>query len=405
MCKKAINRHRFGNLGIVALLANLVFVVLLTILALCVIVWIRSDNEEKMATNSLLKHRQKRELHSEIFPDLPDASSAHAHEQKLKLEQAPKISPDFLKFRLITSIERDHPYYHLSTNESIRKPHPLLGALTGKISDAKSLYDTVKTDPELVAKILNVSNSPLFGLSRPIVNVHHAIVYLGVIQVKNIATHFALQKSLSFSDPRQQETYQKIWAASFLASSITLIIAKAMQLENAAELSTRCQLSYLGDISTLFSSPETAQLYSKDTSYFDRLEYTQELTKANSAILTGVLVKKWNLPKEIFDSLHNSALPFTNQISDSSLNNTLIQEILICYCCCRIAESIIYEGSNDIISAPALTFEATNKEEFYYLPKLLDQYQLGSLNRVFADANTKMKLHEAANLTAQKLAF
>ena len=354
----------------------------------------RSDNTEKVATNGLISLRKKRVSLRRIHADMPDASSAHAHEKKLKVKDTPVIPPAFFDFTLITSISDKHHYYHLSAQESIRKPHPLLTALAGNIPDAKALYDTVKTDPELVAKIINVSNSPLFGLSKPILNVNHAIVYLGLVQVKNIATHFALQKSMPFSDALQQQTYQQIWATSFLASSITLIICKAMDLENAAELSTRCQLSYLGDIATLFSNPETALLYSENSSYFERMKYIQDLTKANNAILSGILVKKWNLPKDISDGLHYSALPFTDQLleTETGLNEEEVQEILICYCCCRLAESIIFEKSYETIKSEAFSFEVTGIEEFYYMPKLLEAFNLTKLDEVLARSSIKVKL-------------
>ncbi|MFT6269628.1 MAG: HD-like signal output (HDOD) protein [Alphaproteobacteria bacterium] len=377
--------------------------VLFVALAIVIIIWLRSGNSSNVATNSLIKHRQKRVSSQPSHTNLPDASSAHAHEKKLKVEDAPVISPRFFEFRLITSISDAHQYHVLTGDQNMRKPHPLLSALTGNVSDAKTLYETVKTDPELVAKIINVSNSPLFGLSKPITNVHHAIVYLGIVQVKNIATHFALQKSLDFSDKQQQKAYQQIWSASFLAGSIMLVMAKAMQLDNAAELSTRCQLGYLGDISTLFSSPETAKLYVENTSYLERIDFIQQLTEANTAILGGVLAKKWNLPKDISDSLHNSALPFTNQFSDTKLSDLQIQQILVCYCCCRLAEAILFDNSNDILNANAFSFEETGKEEFYYIPELLEQYHLTRLSSALADTSTKSKLIEAVNLTIQKL--
>lgn len=385
------------------MLTNIIVFMLFAIFIVTMIIWLRSGNSSSVATNSLIKHRHKRVNNHPSHTVLPDASTAHAHEKKLKVEEAPVISPSFFKFTLITSISDAHQYHVLTGDQNMRKPHPLLNALTGNISNAKTLYETVKTDPELVAKIINVSNSPLFGLSKPITNVHHAIVYLGIVQVKNIATHFALQKSLDFSDSQQQKAYQQIWSASFLAGSIMLVIAKAMQLDNAAELSTRCQLGYLGDISTLFSSPETAKLYVDNKSYLERIDFIQELTDANTPILSGILAKKWNLPVDISNALHNSALPLSGQFDDTTLSVLEIQQILVCYCCCRLAEAIIFDNSNHILNANTLSFEETGKDEFYYIPELLEKYRLTRLSNVFADAGTKSKLIEAVHLTIQKL--
>jgi hypothetical protein len=349
-----------------------------------------------------LKHRQKRVRHNTGHTDLPNASAEHEHEQKLKVEKEAVVSPYFFEFSLITSIDEQHQYHQMNNKQTMRKPHPLLSKLSCNITDAKTLYETVKTDPELVAKIINVANSPLFGLSKPITNVHHAIVYLGIVQVKNIATHFALQQTLEFSDKQHQQAYQQIWSTSFLASSIMLVLATAMEFDNSAELSTRCQLGYLGDISTLFSHPETSQLYVEGQSYLERIDQIQKLTHANTAILGGILAKKWNLPAEIANALHNSVLPFTNQLDEAGLSESEIQEILMCYCCCRIAEAIIIGGSNDILKVNALSFEETRREEFYHMPALLEKYRLTRLSAVFANPNIKTKMLEMVRLTNEK---
>lgn len=384
------------------MLANIILSVVLVIFAAAMTVWWRSSSATVTTTNSLLKHRQKRVRSHIGHTDLPDASAQHEHEKKLKVKKEAVISPYFFEFTLITSIDEKHQYHKMNSKQTMRKPHPLLSKLTCNITNAKTLYETVKTDPELVAKIINVANSPLFGLSKPITNVHHAIVYLGIVQVKNIATHFALQQTLAFKNKKQQLAYQQIWSTSFLASSIMLVLATAMEFDNSAELSTRCQLGYLGDISTLFSHPETSQLYVKGQSYLDRIDHIQKLTHANTAILGGILAKKWNLPAEIATGLHNSGLPFTNQLEGTGLSDNDIQEILMCYCCCRIAEVIIIGGNNDILKADALSFEETGKEEFYHMPALLEKYRLTKLSTIFASQSIKIKMLEMVRLTNEK---
>ena len=385
-----------------ALLANIILIVALIALAVGMKLWWRSGNTQTLATNSLLKHRLNR-VKVTTHNTMPDACSAHQHEKKLEILEKPVMPLSFFEFNLIIDIDSKHTYLNMNNAQNMRKPHPLLSKLLGNFIDGKALHETVKTDPELVAKILNVANSPLFALTKPITNLHHAIAYLGIVQVKNIATHFALQQSLEFSSTEQKIAYQKIWAASFLSSSIMLVIATAMQLENTAELSTRCQLAYLGDISLLFCEPEIVSLYANGQSYFDRIERIQQLTNTNAAIVGGILAKKWNLPAQIFNALHHGALPFTNQVSGTSLKDTEIQQILTCYCCCRIAESIIFDGSNHILEANSLSFEDTAKEEFYYIPELLEKYKLTTLADVFASPSIKSKMLEMANLTKEKL--
>jgi HD-like signal output (HDOD) protein len=351
----------------------------------------------------MIKRRQMRAVEDHKSDELPDILSAHSHENKLIEHEDVEVRKELFEFVLIRNITDGQRTEIESEIQNIRKPHPLLGSLVGNITDSKALYDLVRTDPELVAKIINVANSPLFGLSQPITTVNHAITYLGIVQVKNIATHFALQKSVTFSSKQQQAIYQKIWAASFLASDMVLILAKELQLENAAELSTRCQLSYLGDISILFTHPKTAALYKQNKDLLHRLDEIQKTTQANPAIVGKILAGKWNLPSSISNAIEHGLLPFTDQLFDAELSEIDIQETLICYCCKRLAEIIIYEGQTDILKADSFSFQDTGKIDFYYTEQQLMRANLDKLSSTFKNPAIKSKLQHTLQVTNEKL--
>jgi len=83
----------------------------------------------------------------------------------------------------------------------------LLPNLSKSITNPQELIQIVKSDPELVAKVLNLANSPFFGLRKIITDVNHAVIYLGVTQVKNIATQFAIAQSFEFASDEQKKAY------------------------------------------------------------------------------------------------------------------------------------------------------------------------------------------------------
>ena len=70
-------------------------------------------------------------------------------------------------------------------------------ALTSDInSSPKDLVKVIDHDPVLTMKILKVANSAYFGLSRKIVSINHAVVYLGLNTVKHVALAIAAIGSL-----------------------------------------------------------------------------------------------------------------------------------------------------------------------------------------------------------------
>jgi len=66
-------------------------------------------------------------------------------------------------------------------------------ALTSDInSDPKDLVEVIQHDPILMMKILKLVNSPYFGLAQKISSINHAVVYIGVNTVKNLALSTAV---------------------------------------------------------------------------------------------------------------------------------------------------------------------------------------------------------------------
>jgi len=63
-------------------------------------------------------------------------------------------------------------------------------------SSPKELVKVIDHDPVLTMKILKVANSAYFGLSKPIVSINHAVVYLGLNTVKHVALAIAAIGSL-----------------------------------------------------------------------------------------------------------------------------------------------------------------------------------------------------------------
>lgn len=344
--------------------------------------------------NSMLKLRQKRGV---AIPKktLPNAAKLHEHEKKLKASTQFDAPEALLDFELIQNPEQalvDDIRSHLS---NIRKPHPLLLQLCRKTSEPRDLYLTIRKDPELVAKVINVANSPAFGLQQPITNLNHAIVFLGMIQVKSIATHFAVQESIKFAKSSQQVAYARIWSAGFIASSMVVELSKALGMENGAELSTRCQLNYLGDLGAIVLDHRLANLYVGDVSAFERTQTIQDYIEVNQAFLSKIIASQWNLPSLLTESLSINLLPMTHDIRMSSLTHEQRVDLIICYICCRVADRLTFNQQKDFLDAERIDYQSTGFEELFYIEELLKDNGLYKIHDVFASPSFKRSIHES----------
>ena len=347
-------------------------------------------------------------LKSNAAPKLADQTSQQYQANSLKstsdLSQAQsefELPADFLNFRLLISDKLDEDQRQIveDISQSFRKPHPLLLPLTQGVFEPNELFDLIKTDAEMTAKILNAVNSPLFSLRQPITNINHAIIFLGITQVKNIALQLAVQSNLTFKDEAQNEAYQKLWAASYLASSFCLLFAKELNVENPAELSTHCLLSYLGDLAVLSYKPSIAGFYLDDYTLFERTKIFQKVIGTNTAIVGKNLAKQWQLPKSIEAGIDHSLLPLTNGTDGKSFSSKQLRDVFVCYLSCRLGDLVAFGGLRDMSKVKELSFEALGVVEFYYSQENIEKSALEKINVLVADASFRKKINKVIEQT------
>jgi len=313
-----------------------------------------------------------------------------------KVKDKSEVPEEFLAFQVHTSdkLTEEQQKIIAEINLSFRKPHPLLLPLTQRSFEPNELFELIKKDTEMTAKVLNAVNSPLFALHKPITNINHAIIYLGVGQVKSIAMQFAMQQGMEFKDKNQNDAYQKLWKASYLASSFCSLLATEMGETSPAELSTRCLLSYLGDLAILSYKPSMAGFYLDDFTLFERTKVFQESLGVNAAIVGKELARQWQLPDTIEAGIDHSILPLTNGSVINELSHEQARHVLLCYLSCRLGDLVSFNGLQDVPDFEEVSYEALGELEFYYTQENIELAGFNKINAVIADSAFKKKLNK-----------
>ena len=349
-------------------------------------------------TKKVVKPKANRTSHSQARKSSLQVPQQFQADALVTTNEQPEVElpTDFLTFKLFFSdtIDAKQQQMVVDISQSFRKPHPLLLPLTQGAFEPNELFDLIKTDAEMTVKILNAVNSPLFSLRQPITNINHAIIFLGITQVKNIALQFAVQSNMTFTDKAQNEAYKKLWAASYLASSFCLLLAKEMNEENPAELSTHCLLSYLGDLAVLSYKPSMAGFYLDDYTLFERTKIFQTSLGINTAVVGKHLVQQWQLPKSIETGIDYSILPLADGMAGKALSNEQLRHTLLCYLSCRLGDLVAFGGVRDVAKINKLSFESLGEVEFYYTQKQLAETGLEKINDLIADASFRKKLNK-----------
>ena len=275
---------------------------------------------------------------------------------------------ELVDFHLLSSQQLDKQQQQFVQNiaQSFRRPHPLILPLTQRSFEPNELFELIKTDAKITARILKEVNSSRFVLMQPITNINHAILFLGVAQVKSIAMQIAIKSDSECLDEAQAMAYQKLWQASYIASAFAALFAQELHEGNSAELSTRCLLSYLGDLALLGYDASIADIYLNENSVFERVQKLQHKYAINPAIIGQHIAKQWQLPQTIEQGIENSLLMLTNSQELQPLSQDEMRQALLCYIACRLGDLVVFKGLKNI-SGFSVDYQFNELVEFYYL--------------------------------------
>ena len=373
------------------------------VIALIVILRKRNKSPKNQYADMVVKHKSSNASKRKVAVN-PQSINQNFSEDNIKpapkalAKAEPKVDvPEgFLNFKVFNSDELDEKQKQVieEISQSFRKPHPLLLPLTQRSFEPNELFELIKTDTEMTAKVLNAVNSPLFALQQPITNIRHAIIFLGVGKVKNIVMQFAMQQGMTFKDKNQNEAYNKLWKASYLASSFCLLFAKELGEDNSAELATHCLLSYLGDLAILSYKPQLAGFYLDDFTLFERTKIFQESLNTNAAVVGKYLAGQWRLPTTIESGIEHSILPLTNCMATSELSDKNLRQLLLCYLACRLGDLVAFNGLKEVPEFKEVSFESLGEIEFYYTQSNIQNSDFSKINSVIADIGFRKKLNK-----------
>lgn len=222
------------------------------------------------------------------------------------------------------------------TKERIRKKLSYIGSLPSIpkiISEVSNLFNNdrisaidlckvISKDQAIVAKILAVANSPLYGLPRRVSTIEFAVVIIGFEQIKNILVALSLVEVFKNNRSNVNWDHQAYWIHSLLTATAAKRIADDLHYQKSGEVFTVGLLHDLGlavlqyymnsDFNKICRVVKQNQL-----SFFCA---EKELLGFTHQEIAGVLFEKWNFPQYVIDAVlhhHNPSQSFNGKVLPS----------------------------------------------------------------------------------------
>jgi putative nucleotidyltransferase with HDIG domain len=182
--------------------------------------------------------------------------------------------------------------------------------LNNSQTSASDLGKIIGKDQGLVAKILTVANSPLYGLPRRVATVEFAIVILGFDHIKNIVMAISMIEAFKGKDKSNWDN-KSYWNHTLFTATAAKGIADELGYSKSGEVFTAALLHDLG-ISVI------QRYFNIEFNNICRLVDEQQMRfliaeKKNLGIthqeVGKFLIDRWNLPESLGEAIANHHQP------------------------------------------------------------------------------------------------
>lgn len=126
------------------------------------------------------------------------------------------------------------------------------------INDA---VEIIHIDPPIVAKLIQVANSPLYASANPISNCHDAVNRIGLNATRNLVMGISLKQLFQSKDRELMKGMQKLWKSSLYVSSLSFVLAQECSTINPEDALLAGLICDIGAIPLLHFAEQFPEQY------------------------------------------------------------------------------------------------------------------------------------------------
>ena len=166
----------------------------------------------------------------------------------------------------------------------------------------KNIADVIKKDQSVMAKVLKLCNSPLYGKRQEITNLTNAVTYIGYDILKGIVLQISLVgmfKSKTNSIPDFKPS--SFWEHSIGTAHLSELIAKELQLPKNENYYIAGLLHDIGKLLIYFVYPDEFEdvVINQISSDITNCESEKEVLGVDHTEIGYYLTETWKFHKEI----------------------------------------------------------------------------------------------------------
>lgn len=180
-------------------------------------------------------------------------------------------------------------------------------------SGVKDVAQVAQRDPALLARLLQVANSPFYSPREPVTDAVRASAILGLSSLKMIGIGFAIVGDL-WTSTAKSEQLSGIIGASAMAGSGARSFSARIGTGRDEEALTSGLLSYVGELALLRRFPEEFAEAWLVEGGLPSLEHQRETMGVDGARVGEALLESWHIPEDLRDGVRARSQPLADRL-------------------------------------------------------------------------------------------
>ena len=189
------------------------------------------------------------------------------------------------------------------------------------------LIPIIERDPPLAMNVLKIANSAYYGMQQRVDSLRHAIVIMGMQELRDLSLGFSVIRSLSGTKDDVGLNWQMLWEHSAAVGHIAQLLLEKLGLQTK---SSPYALGLLHDIGKIILYRLEPAKYAQAVQYALGQEVSAEAAEVHFLNIDHMRIgawvaEKWELPQSIIDSIRYHHTPQLVTDPDSQIATSIIQ--------------------------------------------------------------------------------
>lgn len=183
-------------------------------------------------------------------------------------------------------------------------------------STVKDMANVIEQDPMIIANILKIANSPLYGFGREIKNASQAVSLFGMSMTRSIAIGNSIKKLLNVDMQPYNVTSDEFAHVSSLQAALILNWYKKIDKQKAEKLYLAAFLQETGKIliaSEVIQNDEAISFASEVENSNSLAAVERAYVNASCGEVTALVFKHWGFDSDFIEMIKYSDAPSSAQ--------------------------------------------------------------------------------------------